>query len=167
MTYYSYELDQLVRKKKCVPYQYPTMKYRVGVTYWCGYWQKWFKVLDVDGRSITVKWSDGKIATHMTSLDRLRDYELRKFPKTENPVNDGESYTFAEIKAMCCAGVIPEDAAEYLRANYFGQLNERNSDKIYYFVHKREDKKTEKLHMFLRRDAKKSPGTNDRKERMT
>lgn len=58
-------------------------RYHVGSYYWCGYWQKWYKVLEVNYeeenlKNVKIQWEDGKIAEHCTRLDYLRDYELIK-----------------------------------------------------------------------------------------
>lgn len=59
--------------------------YEAGKTYWCNYWSKWYKVIDViydrtykypSLRSVTIEWQDGKVASHCTSLDTQRDWEL-------------------------------------------------------------------------------------------
>lgn len=60
-------------------------KYKVGQWYWCGYWQKAYKVLHaeyytIQGRSfldsVTVEWEDGSTGTHCTRLDPGHDYKL-------------------------------------------------------------------------------------------
>ena len=40
----------------------------VGDKYFCSYWGKAYDVLSVDGYKVTIKWEDGKIATHYTPL---------------------------------------------------------------------------------------------------
>ena len=59
--------------------------YEVNTTYWCNYWDKWYKDIDVKYecfkthlylKSVTIKWQDGKIATHCTNLDRSKDWKL-------------------------------------------------------------------------------------------
>lgn len=59
--------------------------YEVGKTYWCSYWQKWYKVLDTNYDYtyafpqlvyVKIQWDDGKTAIHSTSLDTERDWEL-------------------------------------------------------------------------------------------
>ena len=47
-----------------------------GKTYWCGYWQMYYTVLDENGGIVKCQWEDGKINKHCTSLDRYRDKEL-------------------------------------------------------------------------------------------
>jgi len=83
----SYRLNQLisngtVKEVKSLP---KCPLYIVGKIYWCGYWQKYYTVLDVDYekcgkykhlRSVAVRWEDGEIGKHCTSLDSIRDYEL-------------------------------------------------------------------------------------------
>ena len=83
----SYRLNQLISQglvQSVLPLpKFP--KYIVGKTYWCGYWQKYYTVLDSKyekcGKyehliSVTIKWEDGKVATLCTSLDNRRVYEL-------------------------------------------------------------------------------------------
>ena len=58
-------------------------KYQVGQWYWCGYWHKAYKVLDVEYSGchleyVTVLWEDGTKGTHCTSLDPRFDYRLYK-----------------------------------------------------------------------------------------
>ena len=53
---------------------------KVGGRYLCGYWGETYEVLAiaVDGWrwSITVRWGDGRTATHSTSWDRRWDREI-------------------------------------------------------------------------------------------
>lgn len=60
-------------------------KYEVNKTYWCGYWQQYYKVINTDYekhgkyehlKSVIVEWEDGRTGTHCTSLDEKYDYEL-------------------------------------------------------------------------------------------
>lgn len=98
MTVYGWELDKLVKEKDWVPFKLPRYaEHVVGRTYWCSYWLKWYKVLDKRGRQVTVRWQDGKVTTHCTSL-APGDYELRKSKNTKLEV--GKMYHFAEIVAM-------------------------------------------------------------------
>lgn len=56
--------------------------YKPGHIYMCGYWHKFFKVLDVQhgapvwGTVYTVRWEDGSEARHSTRPDRKFDYEI-------------------------------------------------------------------------------------------
>jgi hypothetical protein len=84
---YSYRLrklitDGVVKQVIALP-QNPV--YKKGKTYWCGYWQKYYTVLDVIYKTIgkrehlnqvTIQWEDGRIATHKTNLDTKHDYIL-------------------------------------------------------------------------------------------
>lgn len=59
------------------------MRYEIGKTYYNGYWNKTFKVLDilpnkVWGEEYKCQWSDGRITTHTTPLDPKKDYEIVK-----------------------------------------------------------------------------------------
>lgn len=83
----SYRLNQLinngtVKEVKALP-KYPL--YVVGKTYWCGYWQKYYTVIEASYekcgryqhlRSVSVQWEDNEAGTHCTALDNQRDYEL-------------------------------------------------------------------------------------------
>jgi len=60
-------------------------EYEANKTYWCGYWVKWYRVLNAvyenHGRirllkSVTVQWQDGTTTTHCTNLDPQHDWEL-------------------------------------------------------------------------------------------
>lgn len=57
--------------------------HQAGSTYWCAYWQTWYKVLSVTGDAVTCLWEDGHTNTHMTSLDSLRDKELLRSERYE------------------------------------------------------------------------------------
>lgn len=89
---YSYELDKLIENgtvKKVLKLPKNPL-YLKGETFWCGYWQKYYTVIDANytpimGRNnkiffrlkeVTVKWSDGKTTTHCTELNPLRDYRI-------------------------------------------------------------------------------------------
>lgn len=89
---YAYELNKLIEKgivKKVLKLPKNPL-YLKGETFWCGYWLKYYTVLDasyvpVMGRNnkvfmrlkeVKIQWSDGKISTHCTELDPLRDYRL-------------------------------------------------------------------------------------------
>lgn len=86
MIRYSYGLDQLLKSSDIEVKELPKNPiYEKGKTYWCGYWQQWYKVLHVVYNysysrplleSVTVEWQDGRIGNHSTALDPSRDYEL-------------------------------------------------------------------------------------------
>lgn len=86
MQTYSYELKKAIEKYGFIPKELPkNAKYEARATYWCGYWSKWFKVLEAKYKrygkvehlsSVTVQWEDGKIGTHQTSLDVFHDWKL-------------------------------------------------------------------------------------------
>lgn len=165
---YSYELDKLVRALEFVPYKLKrNANYEVGKIYWCSYWSKWYKVLAVNGRDVTIKWQDGKIATHSTALDTQRDYELRPF---ESLVASGlepkefirafevdrDSYTAAEIKALCCADVIDPLTRIDLMYYFWNDSIREPNDYAYYFVERGCDYKgIREVHLL--RDTEKSP----------
>lgn len=58
-----------------------TTKYELGKTYYCGYWGKTFKVLeikqsDIWGEVYKCLWSDGFVTTHSTAIEPDYDYEV-------------------------------------------------------------------------------------------
>lgn len=142
MIIYDYELDNLVKTSNFVPYKVKRKsRYEVGKYYWCGYWKKYYKVLDVEYSTsgyllnVTVQWQDGRTSTHKTPLDPRYDYELREaFLDADcKVVNSKISYRGAEIKALCCLGAIPEEIAEILMTEYYNSAF-APSDEVYYFV---------------------------------
>lgn len=88
MTSFSYRLNHLL-KNGTVAEVIPLSKYAKyikGETYWCGYWQQYYTVIDVcyekHGKYsllkwVQVKWEDGKETKHCTQLDTNRDYIIR------------------------------------------------------------------------------------------
>lgn len=169
--YYSYELDKLVKAFQFVPYKLKqNANYEIGKIYWNSYWQKWYKVLEVNGTNIKILWQDEKITTHCTSLDIRRDYELKSFEsfdniKTENikefrskytPINNEKSLSAAEIKALCCAGVIDEFISSELNIKYFDNREYRPNDYVYYFIWRERNYKGFMV-INLERDLNKSP----------
>lgn len=89
----SYDLKKLIEAgivKDVLPLPKENPLYIVGDYYWCGYWQKYYQVLHAHYephrdekcklfhrmKSVTVKWQDGSVGTHRTSLDPMRDYRL-------------------------------------------------------------------------------------------
>jgi len=79
---YSWELKRAIEKHGFTPHQlHKGERYKIGSVYWNGYWQKWYKVVNVvysnnSLQSVTVKWEDGKDGKHCTPLDINRDWEL-------------------------------------------------------------------------------------------
>ena len=58
------------------------MKHEVGKTYYIGYWNTTYTVLDIVsddifGEAYKCLWADGRITTHCTQLDPKRDYEVK------------------------------------------------------------------------------------------
>ena len=56
-------------------------KYELGKTYYCGYWGKTFKVLEIKpseiwGEVYKCLWSDGFVTTHSTAIEPDYDYEV-------------------------------------------------------------------------------------------
>lgn len=55
--------------------------HEVGKTYYCGYWQQTYTVMEVKeggcfGWSVLCKWQDGHANSHSTSLQPGRDFEV-------------------------------------------------------------------------------------------
>lgn len=82
----SWDLNKAIKQYGFTPVELPSDAiYEADKTYWCGYWQKWYKVLSATHerhgkynhlKNVTVQWQDGHIGTHRTSLDPMRDWEL-------------------------------------------------------------------------------------------
>lgn len=170
-SYYGYELNKLVKELLFVPYKLKgNSKHEVGKTYWCSYWHRYYKVLDINGYMVKIQWDEGTTAEHCTSLDKLRDYELRPFESTYSIADSDkvvfdikQSVTGAEIKALCCAGIIDESVSDSLMVNYFDRHDKYQAkDDIYYFVSStRDNMGTKKI--ILQRDLEKSPKNPKRK----
>jgi len=178
MISYGYELDKLVKELRFVPYELKKgTKHEAGKIYWCGYWHKAYKVLAVDGSKVTVEWEDGKTSAHMTSLDYHHDYELREFEFIKpfrgdtpesiliayDPYVDTNSYTGAELKAMCYLGIFDIESIDSLYDRYFepkdSEVHPINMNNYYFFYRGTVNKG---WHGFvkdwiLKRDIDKSP----------
>lgn len=165
MIYWSYELDQKVAQRKFVPYGIPwdDRRYKVGSFYWCGYWSKYYKVLSVNGNYVTVLWQNRKETTHCTSLDAKRDYLLKPFEwkRDDSPVGKDVSLTFAEIRALCCAGVINEKDSNIIYNRYMSPGTIQPKGHVYYYIRKEYSNRDNGKYVYLDRDIIKSP----RKER--
>lgn len=81
MNAFSWDLQRAIEKYGFLPVKlWKNSKYQKDHFYWCTYWSKWYQVLDAEYewshlKHVTVKWHDGHIATHCTSL-RSSDWEL-------------------------------------------------------------------------------------------
>lgn len=77
----------IVKEVRKIPKYAPI--YVKGEAFWNGYWQKYYIVKDVSYephftnggiywrlKKVTVKWEDGKVSTHCTTLNPYRDYRL-------------------------------------------------------------------------------------------
>ena len=58
-----------------------TNKHEKGKTYFCGYWNKTYKCIDIIqdkgfGEAYVVVWDDGRTVTHATKLDIKHDFEV-------------------------------------------------------------------------------------------
>ena len=81
---------------------------------------------------------------------------IEEFRGKYNPVNNEESLSAAEIKALCCAKVIDEFTASDLNMEYFDSREYRPNDYVYYFVWKDRNYKGFTVTK-LERDLDKSP----------
>ena len=57
------------------------LKHEIGKTYYIGYWNTTYKVLDIlpddiFGEQYKCLWADGRITTHSTPLDMKKDYKV-------------------------------------------------------------------------------------------
>lgn len=79
----SLKLQEAIERFNLIPKELPPdAQYVVGRTYWCNYWERWYRVLCVkfSGKnldSVTVEWQDGSITTHCTNLRPGEDLELQ------------------------------------------------------------------------------------------
>lgn len=169
--YYSIDLDKMVKDFQFVPYKLRRgAKIEIGKTYWFFKFQKWYKVLDINGTQITIQWQNGEINERRMSLDIYKDYELKSFEclggkrnnnieeirKKCNPINSEESLSAAEIKALCCAGVIDELTASNLNMDYFTLSKFKPNDYAYYYIWKERNYQGYTI-TTLERDLVKSP----------
>lgn len=170
-SWYGYELDKLVKELKFVPYKLRKgARHEAGKTYWCGYWHRAYTVLSVNGRKVKIVWLDtGEEVEHMTSLEIQRDYELRPFEALVGVSNipdfirefvvpnNGISYTGAELKALCCAGVIDAVTVSEIEYKYFRDTKYAPNDNVYYFLDIIRVNCIGERRILLSRDLGKSP----------
>ena len=57
------------------------MKHELGKTYYIGYWNTTYKVIDImqddiSGEAYKCLWKNGRVTIHSTPLDPKRDYEV-------------------------------------------------------------------------------------------
>ena len=154
MVYYSYELDRLVQNSDYVPYKVKQYaKHKPGHDYWCAYWQQGYTVLDVGERGVVhIRWFNGKEVYHQTSLNQ-RDYELKHHSNLKPIV--GESYTFAEIKAM---QVKCPEFADDIHKLLTGCKQTLKEDRYYILKY---NKKRQSI--YLKRDEERSPRRKDKR----
>ena len=164
MIYWSYEIDNKVKQRRFVPYGIPEQQpfYKLGAFYWSGYWSKYYKVLKIEGRYVTVKWQNGKENTHCTSLDSRRDYLLKPFEWKHDysPVGESVSLSFAEIRALCCADVITGKDKEELYNRYMSPGAIQPKGHIYYYIRRHQSNRGKGTYICLERDTVKSPRKN-------
>lgn len=177
-TWYNFELDKLVKEMKFVPYKLKKgARYQVGKTYWCAYWRRIYTVLSINGVKVKVKWEDdGEIVEHMTPLEYERDYELRPFEILEHGTkediihkfivpNCNISFTAAELKALCCVGIIDPVTISDIEYKYFRDTKYAPNDNVYYFLEIIRVNCIGERKVLLSRDLKKSPRNNERRSK--
>ena len=59
------------------------LHHEIGKTYYIGYWNTTYKVLDilpdkVFGEAYKCLWANGRVTTHSTPLDPTKDYEIKE-----------------------------------------------------------------------------------------
>ncbi len=152
---YGKRLTQIIRKKRFVPYRLiAPYRYEAGAIYWCGYWQKYYTVIGVDGRQVRVRWEDGEEATHSTSLNPALDYQLKEMEFADDVIPENVSMTFAEIKAHLIMGEqFPPEVLLDFEIRYLLCKAHCPNDVAYYYLCF--DRGKQKL--FLNRDLIKSP----------
>lgn len=156
--YMNNKLLDMITNCKYVPYKLKKYaKHKVGSTYWIGYWEKTYTVLEINDNKIKVVWDDGKVTEHMTSLDYIHDYELKPFEYKSLQINSQYSHTAAEIKALVYNYLYEWDnmAINNMIEKYFNNNQNAPNDYVYYFV----DfiPKDGYFKPNLRRDLKRSP----------
>ena len=152
------KLVEFINDFKYVPYALnKNSKCEVGKIYWCGYWEKTYKVLEVNGYNVKIRWQDGKIAEHCTSLDIHRDYELKpfKYKNGTEVINGRYSFTLAEIKALIINGSISDEYVIRALIEQYFKSDHVPNDYNYYYLRKINDGDSIKVR--LKRDLKRSP----------
>lgn len=152
---YSRRLTQLVQEKRFVPYRLVAPYcHEVGAIYWCGYWQKYYTVIEVDSRQVKACWEDGTETIHSTSLNPTLDYQLKEMEFVDVAVPENISMTFAEIKSHLVIGeqFSPKVLLDFENRYLLCKARCPNDVTYYYLCF---DKNRQKL--FLSRDLIKSP----------
>lgn len=139
----------------------PGESHQEGEMYWCGYWEKRYRVINKDGYHITVEWVDGKITTHSTALDPRHDFRLELLNNTDfnhvinicQGLDSGQttdSIRGAEIKMAILNGYFNEEVGEDIYYALYNLKYELN-DSVYYYISRKSG--------FVRfyRDENKSP----------
>ena len=77
----SLKLQKAIERFNLIPKELPPdAQYVVGRTYWCNYWERWYRglCLRVSGENleyVTVEWQEGTITTHGTNLGAGEELE--------------------------------------------------------------------------------------------
>lgn len=151
---YGRRLTEVIQKRKLVPYRLTTpYNYEVGSTYWCGYWQKYYTVVEVNGRQVKVHWEDGSETLHSTSLNPVLDYRLKEMEFTSDTIPE-DSMMFAEIKArLSICKNFSEEIIDDFEDRYMMIKKCCPQDATYYYLCLDDNKQK----LFLNRDLVKSP----------
>lgn len=142
----------------------PGESHQEGEMYWCGYWEKRYRVINKDGYHVTVEWVDGKITTHSTALDSRHDFRLELLSNKDfnhitnicSEFSNGkttDSIRGAEIKMAILNSYFNEEVSEDIHYALYNLKYELN-DSVYYYIERKSG--------FIRfyRDEDKSPRKN-------
>ena len=160
VVYYSYDLDKRVKKLDFVPYRLTKRDaMRVGDTYWSALFGQCYCVQSLNDTTkikyAMVRLEDGRFINLQKSLDICRDFRIAPFESKDFRINSGNSITWAELKALCCAGKIGDSVINFLKENYFTD-GRQPADTTYYFLNSKTNYFGEEK-FFLERDLVKSP----------
>lgn len=101
-------IDEKFRIRHFIPYHISRhQRYEINRIYYNNYWSSYFKVIDVEYNKngflddAYVKWEDGcygLICTELQMDDYLLSYDSKKIYNIKEIINNGRSYTGAEIR---------------------------------------------------------------------
>lgn len=126
----------------------------VNITLFGVYRQKYYTVIEGDGRQVKVRWEDEKETIHSTSLNPALDYQLKGMEFADIAIPANVSLTFAEIKAHLVIGEqFPSEVMLDFENRYLLCKARCPKDAAYYYLCFDKDKQK----LFLNRDLSKSP----------
>lgn len=163
MAYYSYEIDNYVKKRRFVPYGLPhepgQAVCEIGKFYWSGAKCRYYKVTGKSDKGFDIMWQDKSIGKKFTPLNPRKDYELRAFEwkRDISPIDSGISLRFGEIRALCCLGVISGSEREELYNRYSSPGSLQPKGHVYYYIWSKASNRSREKHLVLERDLIKSP----------